>query len=154
MKGCKYIRFILSAVSIVFLLIPVFIPVVQISGDSMSPTLKDRDIAILLPFSDIEAGDVCCFYLGEDLYVKRVVALENSIINTDTYGCITVDGSVVTDKISRKAKPEIPLPHMVPKDHLFVLGDNNINSVDSRFTGFSDVNIKNVIGVVVLVFHY
>ncbi|MGN0479444.1 MAG: signal peptidase I, partial [Hominenteromicrobium sp.] len=50
------------------------LPVLQIYGGSMSPTLTDGDIVVSLKGSDFETGDIIAFYYNNKILVKRVIA--------------------------------------------------------------------------------
>ena len=109
-----------------------------IHGDSMNPTLKDgQNVFIFKTNRDIKEEDIVFIhsdYLGEDI-VKRVVALEGDkvrIENGDVYvNDKKIDDSYTNPHNAKQCIDEIE----VPKDYIYVLGDNRDNSTDSRILG-------------------
>ena len=148
-------RILSFALASVFLLTFVFIPIFQVSGSSMYPTLKDGDTIAVFPKKSFDSGDICCFKTSDKVYVKRVIAGENSVVDIDSYGNVTVDGRILEeDYVNYKAKGkcDIPLPYTVPEDHYFVLGDNRITSEDSRYKEMGCISRNDMIGCILLVF--
>lgn len=112
-------------------------------GDSMSPTLQDGKTYLvergpLFP----NRGDIIIFYYEpNDLkYIKRVVALEGESIQIRDQK-VLIDGEEL-DEFYLDKQQEIPDfgPEKVPKDHVFVLGDDRVESVDSRQFGPIDTS--------------
>ena len=141
----------INAIAIVLLLVPLFIPIVRVTGNSMSPTFRDGDIIVLLPKFQIEAGDICCFKIKNSIYVKRIIAFGNSIVDIDCSGNITVDNSMVSEGIYLE-KNCVKFPYTVPKDCVFVMGDNIQNSFDSRYKNFQEIHSSDVIGIAFRIF--
>jgi len=84
-------------------------------------------------------------------YVKRLIAVGGQTVQIAN-GKILVDGTPLEgerfdrDYISEGRGFNFGVePTLVPEDHYFVLGDNSINSFDSRFWGF--VHKRDIIGV-------
>lgn len=60
-------------VAVAVLVAVLFLPVLQIYGHSMTPTLEDGDIVVSMKGSDFEPGDVIAFYYNNKILVKRVI---------------------------------------------------------------------------------
>ena len=50
------------------------LPVLQIAGTSMEPSLYDGDFVLLVKTSKLETGDLCAFYYSNKILIKRVIA--------------------------------------------------------------------------------
>ncbi|MEU6096129.1 signal peptidase I [Streptomyces sp. NPDC047079] len=107
--------------------------------DSMSPTIVagDRVLAQRVDSADIKRGDVVVFRQkswGDMPMVKRVVAVGGDTIACCTDGRLTVDNKEIHE--SYLAEGQVAefrkIPTLtVPKDRLFMLGDERSGSLDS-----------------------
>ncbi len=59
LRSTVYTLLVVAAVAV--LLATLFLPVLQVSGDSMNPTLQDKDIILLVKTGDMKTGDLCGF---------------------------------------------------------------------------------------------
>lgn len=69
LRSTIYSLLIVAAVAV--LLVTIFLPVLQVSGTSMEPTLMDEDIILLMKTDNFETGDLCGFYWQNKLLLKR-----------------------------------------------------------------------------------
>ena len=69
LRSTIYILVVVAAAAV--LLATLFLPVLQVSGDSMNPTLKDKDIILLVKSDHIQNGELCGFYWQNKLLLKR-----------------------------------------------------------------------------------
>ena len=69
LRSTIYILVVVAAVAV--LLATLFLPVLQVSGDSMYPTLNDKDIILLVKSNHIENGELCGFYWQNKLLLQR-----------------------------------------------------------------------------------
>ncbi|MGM9526545.1 MAG: signal peptidase I [Peptococcaceae bacterium] len=142
--------FSLVVVAAVAVLVAVlFLPVLQIYGHSMTPTLEDGDIVVSIKGSDFEPGDVIAFYYNNKILVKRVIAGPGDWVDIDKDGNVTVNGQALEEPyLQEKALGDcnIELPYQVPDSRLFVMGDHRSVSVDSRNTAVGCVAQEQIVG--------
>lgn len=126
-----------------------WLPVLQIYGSSMAPTLQDGEIIFTLKSSNFERGDIIAFYYNNKILVKRVIAGPGEWINIDSDGTVYIDGMVLQEPyLSDKAfgDTNIELPYQVPDGKYFVMGDQRSTSADSRNTAVGCVTRDQLVG--------
>lgn len=129
-----------------------FMPVLQIYGTSMSPTLNEGDIVLSVKGSDFKAGDLVSFYYGNKLLVKRYIAGPGQWVNIDENGDVYVDGELIDEPyLVEKALGDcdIELPCQVPENRIFCMGDHRSTSVDSRNTTVGCVSEEQIVGKII-----
>ena len=150
------ITVILSAVVLIFIFL---FRIVGVDGDSMYPTLHDKDWLITSNlFYEPEYGDIVVLakdsFMDGKMIVKRVIATEGQEIDIDfRHGIVYIDGEAIdepyiADKTSRQMDMEFPA--IVPEDCVFVMGDNRNHSADSRDASLGMVHKSNIHGRVIL----
>ncbi len=130
----------------------IWLPVLQIYGSSMQPTLDEGEIVVSIKGTDFTQGDLVCFYLGNKILVKRYIAGPGQWVNIDEEGNVYVDGQLLDEPyILNKALGDcnIELPYQVPENRIFVLGDHRETSVDSRNTAVGPVADEQIVGRIV-----
>lgn len=125
------------------------LPVLQISGTSMTESLQDKDIVVALNGKKYKTGDIIAFYYNNNILVKRVIAAAGDWVDIDDEGNVYVNEELLEEPyISEKALGDcnITLPYQVPDERCFVMGDHRATSIDSRNTAVGCVSNDMVIG--------
>lgn len=152
-RGLKStVCFILVVAAVAALIATLWMPVLQIYGESMTPTLKEGDVVVTVKGADFETGDLVSFYLGNKLLVKRFIAGPGAWVDMDERGNVYVDGALLEEPyLTEKALGDcnISLPFQVPEGRIFVMGDHRSVSVDSRNTAVGCVADEQIVGRIV-----
>ncbi len=125
------------------------LPVLQITGTSMSSTLEDGDVVVALSGAKYQTGDVVAFYYNNNILIKRVIATAGDWVDIDEEGNVYVNGEVLEEPyLSEKAFGDcnIVLPYQVPDGRNFVMGDHRATSIDSRNTAVGCVSDDLILG--------
>lgn len=143
---------LITVAAIAVLVATLWLPVLQIYGSSMTPTLADGDILFTVKTSDLQQGDVIAFYYNNKILVKRVIAGPGDWVDIDEDGSVFVNGQELEEPyLNDRAYGDcnIELPYQVPDGRLFVMGDHRATSVDSRNTAVGCVAQEQVVGRIV-----
>ncbi len=138
--------------SIAILVATLLLPVLRVTGTSMTPTLSNNDLVVCSKTGNYSYGDVVAFYYNNKILLKRVIGMPGDWIDIDDNGVVYVNGEAIEeDYVSELAVGEcdITLPYQVPDNRIFVMGDHRSTSVDSRSTSVGCVSDENVIGAVI-----
>lgn len=140
---------LITVAAIAVLVATLWLPVLQIYGSSMTPTLQDGEIIFSLKTSDFEQGDIIAFYYNNKILVKRVIAGPGEWVDMDEDGTVYVNSQELNEPyLSEKALGDtnIELPYQVPDGKVFVMGDHRATSVDSRNTAVGCVAQEQIVG--------
>nr|WP_325196753.1 signal peptidase I [uncultured Oscillibacter sp.] len=143
---------LITVAAVAVLVATLWLPVLQIYGSSMAPTLQDGDIVASLKSSEFEPGDVIAFYYNNKILVKRVIASAGQWVDIREDGTVYVDGQELNEPyLEEKAFGDcnINLPYQVPDERVFVMGDHRSVSVDSRNTEVGCVSQEQIVGKIV-----
>lgn len=150
LKSTIYALITVAAVAV--LVATLLLPVLQIYGSSMTPTLQDGNIVVSLKTSDFKVGDIIAFYYNNKILVKRVIASSGEWVNIDDSGTVFVNGKELDEPyIEQKAigDCDIRLPYQVPDECVFVMGDHRSVSLDSRKKAIGAVSQEQIVGKLV-----
>lgn len=129
-----------------------FMPVLQIYGSSMAPTINEGEIVVSLKGPSFRQGDIVAFYYNNTILLKRLIAMPGDWVDIDESGNVFVNGEKIEEPyIAEKALGEtnIELPYQVPENRYFVMGDHRATSVDSRNTAVGCVAEEQIVGRII-----
>ena len=135
--------------AIAALVATLILPVLQIAGTSMEPTLDDGDIVLLVKSNDLKPVDLCAFYYSNKILIKRVIATPGDYIWIEPDGTVFLNGEPLDEPyISEKALGEcdVDFPYQVPENSFFVMGDHRETSIDSRSSVIGCISEDQIIG--------
>ena len=162
----EWIKALLIAVGLAFVIRYFFLAPIVVDGESMMPTLNDKDRMIVNKIGYVvgepERFDIIVFHAPEEKdYIKRIIGLPGDTIEYKN-DILYVNGEPVDGPYLDEFKGEYKEQNLdgtltesftladklgqetVPEGHLFVMGDNRRESKDSRHIGF--VSMDDVIG--------
>ncbi|WP_409274517.1 signal peptidase I [Neobacillus sp. SCS-31] len=156
---------ILIAILLAFLTRTFLLTPIEVEGASMEPTLQTHERMIVTKIGELKRFDIVVFHANErEDYIKRIIGLpgdrieykdDKLYVNGKAYDEPYLDefkkeiaGGTLTDsfKLEETAVGE----SIVPKGHLFVLGDNRRYSKDSRHIGA--IPVEDVVGTTKVVY--
>ena len=128
------------------------LPVLQIEGTSMEPTLVNGDIVLLTKTTTFGRGDICGFSWNNKILVKRVIGIPGDWIEMDADGTLYLNGEKLDEPYAEQVafgECDLEFPFQVPQEQYFVLGDMRESSIDSRNTLVGCVENDQIIGKIV-----
>ena len=151
LKSTVYTLITVAAIAV--LVATLWLPVLQIYGSSMTPTLQDGEIVFSVKTADLKQGDIVAFYYNNKILVKRVIAgpgdwVDISVETGDvSVNDVALDEPYLAEKSFGDA--DIEFPYQVPDGKIFVMGDHRSTSVDSRHTAVGCVAEEQIVGKIV-----
>lgn len=139
--------------AIAVLISTLFLPVLRVTGTSMTPTLYNNDFVICSKSGNFKSGDVVAFYYNNKILLKRVIGTAGDIIDIAEDGTVYKNGAILDEPyINEKALGtcDIDLPYQVPENRIFVMGDHRLTSIDSRTASVGCIADEYIIGKVIL----
>ena len=136
--------------------------VVVVVGPSMKDTLQNGDRLLLISsvfYKDPKPGDVIVAskdsYENGECIVKRVIATEGQSVYIDFQtGVVYVDGIALEEDYTLTSTTHfegVTFPVTVEANHVFVLGDNRDNSLDSRSPTIGQIDEREILGKAVFI---
>jgi len=143
---------LITVAAVAVLVATLLLPVLQIYGNSMTPTLNEGEIVVSVKGASFERGDVVAFYYNNKILVKRLIAMPGEWVDVDSDGNVSINGKKMDEPyLTEKALGDttIKLPYQVPENRYFVMGDHRATSVDSRSTAVGCVAEEQIVGKIV-----
>ena len=149
LSGTIYVLTIVAAVAV--LIATLLLPVLQIEGTSMEPTLTNGDIVLLTKTTSFNRGELCGFSWNNKLLIKRVIGTPGDWIEIDTDGTVYLNSEKLDEPYAEQlaiGECDLEFPFQVPQEQYFVLGDMRESSIDSRNTLIGCVEKDQIVGKV------
>ncbi|MCR5733091.1 MAG: signal peptidase I [Lachnospiraceae bacterium] len=131
----------------------------RVDGISMEPTLKDGDNIMMdklsYHFRSPKRREIICFVPEneKDIVIKRVIGLPGDTVKIEN-GDILINGEIYNDHIGGMNYAGLAASEIVlSDDEYFVLGDNRLDSIDSRYEEIGNVSKKRILGRAFLLFY-
>ncbi len=143
---------LLVVAAIAVLVSMLFLPVLRVTGSSMTPTMQNDELIICSKRSNFKQGDIVAFYFNNKILLKRVIGTAGDYINITSDGTVYVNGDKLDEPyVSELALGtcDIEMPYQVPDNRIFVMGDHRSVSIDSRSTTVGCIADEYVIGKVI-----
>lgn len=150
MKSTVFTLITVAAVAV--LVATLWLPVLQIYGDSMTPTIQDGEIVFSLKNSEMKPGDIIAFYYNNKILIKRVIANPGDWVNIEEDGTVYInDRELIEPYIAEKSfgDADIEFPYQVPDGKIFVMGDHRATSADSRHTAVGCISPDQIVGKII-----
>ncbi len=147
------IAVLITVAAIAILVSMLVLPVLQIVGESMTPSLVDGEIVLSLKGSKYDKSDIIAFYYNNKILIKRVIASAGEWVDIDADGNVYVNNVPLNEPyITEKAFGDcnIELPYQVPDGKIFVMGDHRATSADSRNTAVGCVADEQIVGRIIM----
>lgn len=152
-SSLKSTFFTLVAVAAIAILVAtLWLPVLQIYGSSMTPSLEDGEIVVSAKSREFNTGDIIAFYYNNKILIKRVIATSGQWVDIKQDGTVFVnDNELIEPYLAEKAYGDcdIDLPYQVPENRIFVIGDHRSVSVDSRNSVIGCVSEEEIVGKII-----
>lgn len=159
-----YASTIVFSLTIVLLFFSLVFRQAVVQGVSMENTFNagvisestGLDRVLISGYIHPQRGDIVVIYAPElhDTIIKRVIGVGGDTVNIDfNRHTVSVNGRALHESYIKEPtarQGDVSFPVTVPEGHLFVMGDNRNDSLDSRFQAVGMVSIKNVFGTVFL----
>ena len=143
---------LITAAAVAVLVATLWLPVLQIFGSSMTPTLREGEIVVSIKVNEMEPGDIVAFYYGNKVLIKRYIAGPGSWVEVLEDGTVLVDDKVLEEPyLTQKAFgiSDLEFPYQVPEGTYFLMGDQRETSVDSRHSSVGCVAEDQIVGKIV-----
>ena len=150
LQSTVYALIVVAAAAI--LVATLWLPVLQIYGTSMTPTLNEGNIVVAVKGSNFKQSDLIAFYIGNKILVKHVIAGPGQMVDIDKNGNVYVDGKCLDEPyLTEKSfgDSNIALPYQVPDNRYFCMGDHRSTSVDSRHSEIGCISEEQIVGKIV-----
>lgn len=149
------INALIVVAAVAALIATLVLPVLQIAGTSMSPSLNDGDIVVLAKTDRMEPGDLCAFYYSNKILIKRVIATPGDYLWIESDGTVFLNGTELAEPyVEEKALGEcdVEFPYQVPENAYFMMGDQRETSIDSRSSVIGCIAKEQIIGKILCKF--
>ena len=128
------------------------LPVLQIAGTSMEPSLIDGDIVLLVKTDKLKTGDLCAFYYSNKILIKRIIGVPGDYLWLNEDGTVYLNGTELDEPYLREkalGECDVEFPLQVIEKSYFMMGDQRKTSIDSRSSVIGCIAQDQIIGKIV-----
>ena len=143
---------LVTAAAAAVLVATLWLPVLQIFGGSMSPTLQEGQVVVSVKSGDLEPGDIVAFYYGNKVLVKRYIAGPGTWVDIREDGTVLLNGQALEEPYLTEKHfsiCDLEFPYQVPEGTYFLMGDERETSVDSRHSSVGCITMDQIVGKIV-----
>ena len=132
----EFLPYLIIILVVIFIKVYIVSPI-RVNGVSMDSTLKDGDIMLLdeisYRFSDIERFDIVVIHRDDEYLIKRIIGLHGEKVYYDD-GKLYINNKYIKENFKHKKTEDFSTVTLDDGEY-FVMGDNRVNSTDSRIFG-------------------
>ena len=142
---------LMTLAAIFMLVATLWLPVLQVYGNSMAPTLTSGDVLLCVKTRELRYGDIAAFYHNNKILVKRVIGCGGDQMELDPQGNVSRNGILLSEDyidMPSLGNLDIPLPCQVPNGSFFMMGDHRSTSLDSRSSTLGFIPEERILGKV------
>lgn len=146
---CSTVNALIVVAAIAALIATLVLPVLQIAGTSMEPSLNDGDIVLLVKTDRLKTGDLCAFYYSNKILIKRIIATPGDYIWLESDGKVFLNGQPLDEPYVTElalGECDVEFPYQVPENSYFMMGDHRETSIDSRSSVIGCIAEDQIIG--------
>lgn len=143
---------LVTAAAAAVLVATLWLPVLEIYGSSMTPTLSEGEIVVSVKADELEPGDIVAFYYGNKVLIKRYIAGPGTWVDIREDGTVLLNGEELEEPyLTEKSLGicDLEFPYQVPEESYFLMGDHRESSVDSRHSSVGCVTKEAMVGKIV-----
>lgn len=142
--------------AIAVLLSTLLLPVLRVTGESMTPTLTNDELVVCHRQGDLKRGEIVAFYHNNKILLKRVIGVAGDLVDVKNDGTVFVNGNKLDEPYIDSpslGNCDIEMPYQVPDNRIFVMGDHRSVSIDSRTKEIGCVAEEMIVGKVLFVIY-
>ena len=150
-KNKKNLKYLIILCFLILIVAQNYVGIVRVNGDSMEPNLFDHKIYLSnKKDNNYERFDIVYFKKEQSIYIKRIIGLPNEYLEYKK-NKLYINNKIVVENFEHGFTDDYSIKGgfqaKIPPNSYFVLGDNRLNSLDSR--GFGYIRKEEIIGKII-----
>lgn len=131
--------------------------VIEVTGHSMYPTLVEGNYVLSTNYDELKNGDLILFKHENTRMIKRVIAIPGDTISITEEGKVYINDVLLEEDYITEHQGdfenEVKYPLTIKEGEYFVLGDNRLDSLDSRVLSIGNIKEEEIIGKIAFVLY-